>query len=203
MKLTAYIQGFIVTAPLIMAIGAQNIFVLRQGMLKQHVLAIVLFCSVMDAVLIALGVGGLGKILGAAPQLRQFMALGGALFLIWYGSGAARRALSPGALDASLSNGTSSIGAALTSAAAFTLLNPHVYLDTILLVGSIGARLEPTDQPMFVGGATTASLLWFTCLGFGAGVVAPYLSKPKVWRVIESLVAVLMFAIAAKLLLTL
>src|SRR5687767_6717971 len=102
MQLTTFLQGFAVSAPLIMAIGAQNIFVLRQGVLRQHVPAIVAFCSAMDALLIAGGVGGLGAALGAAPALRMVMALGGAAFLAWYGMGAARRAANPSVLDASL-----------------------------------------------------------------------------------------------------
>jgi L-lysine exporter family protein LysE/ArgO len=200
MQATPFLQGFTVSAPLIMAIGAQNIFVLRQGVLRQHVPTIVAFCSAMDALLISAGVGGLGAILGAAPRLRLAMSLAGAAFLIWYGVGAARRAVRPGALDASLAQGVPGSGEALARAAAFTLLNPHVYLDTVLLVGSIGAAQPRLLQPIFIAGAASASALWFASLGFGARLLAPLLSKPKVWRGIEALVAAMMFAIAAKLL---
>lgn len=200
MQLTAFLHGFAVSAPLIMAIGAQNIFVLRQGVLRQHVPAIVAFCSAMDAFLIAAGVGGLGALLGAAPALRLGSALGGAVFLGWYGLGAAQRAMNPGTLDASRIEDVPGLRAALARAAAFTLLNPHVYLDTVLLVGSIGAAHPRVDQPIFVAGAATASAFWFAGLGFGARLAAPLLSKPKVWRGIEALVAVMMFVVAAKLL---
>lgn len=200
MTMTVFLQGFAVAAPLIMAIGAQNLFVLRQGVLRQHVLPVVVFCALMDGVLIAAGVGGLGSLLGAAPMLRVGMALAGAGFLIWYGVGAARRAAAPGMLDAAKGEGASSLGGALARAAAFTLLNPHVYLDTVLLVGSIGAAQAAEYRPVFVAGAASASVIWFTGLGFGARLLAPILSRPQAWRVIEALVAVMMFAIAAKLL---
>jgi L-lysine exporter family protein LysE/ArgO len=200
MEPTAFTQGFAVCAPLIMAIGAQNVFVLRQGVLKQHVPAIVVFCFVMDGLLIAAGVAGLGAVLGAAPNLRLVLALAGAAFLIWYGVGAARRALWPQGLNASGSEAVSGVGGALKRAAGFTLLNPHVYLDTVLLVGSIGAALPGAKQPLFVAGAACASLVWFVSLGFGARLLAPWLSRPMVWRVIETLVVVTMFGIAAKLL---
>lgn len=201
MELNIVIRGFAVAAPLIMAIGAQNIFVLRQGVLKQHVAPIVLFCSAMDALLIAAGVLGLGAILGAAPNLRIAMALAGAGFLIWYGVGAARRAMSSGALDTRGARDVSGLGGALLrAAAAFTLLNPHVYLDTVLLIGSIGAGQTPVNQPWFILGAASASGLWFAGLGFGARLLAPVLSSPRAWRVIEAGVAVMMFVIAAQLL---
>ncbi len=201
MQATAFLQGFAVCGPLTMAIGAQNIFILRQGVLKQHVPAIVAFCSAMDALLIAAGVGGLGTLLGAAPKLRLAMALAGAAFLIWYGVGAVRRAAHPKALDTRLAEDAPGLGAALRRAAAFTLLNPHVYLDTVLLVGSIGAAHPRAEQGFFVAGAALASVAWFASLGFGSRLLAPLLSRPRVWRGIEASVAVMMFAIAARLLL--
>lgn len=201
MQATPFIHGFLVSATLIMAIGAQNIFVLRQGVLRQHVAPIVAFCAVMDALLIAAGVLGLGAVLGAAPTLRFIMALGGAGFLIWYGVGALRRAIRPGALDAGTGDRPTTLGGALARAAAFTLLNPHVYLDTVLLVGSIGAALPRGAQPIFVAGAAAASVVWFSALGFGARLLAPWLSRPRVWRGIEGGVAATMFLIAGKLLL--
>ena len=200
MQSTTFLQGFAVSAPLIMAIGAQNIFVLRQGVLRQHVPAIVAFCSAMDALLIAAGVGGLGVLLHEAPALRLAMALGGAGFLAWYGLGAARRAMNPGALDASRGEDVPGLRATLARAAAFTLLNPHVYLDTVLLVGSIGAAHPRVEQPIFIAGAASASAVWFAGLGFGARLLAPLLSKPKIWRGIEALVAAMMLVISAKLL---
>lgn len=200
MPMTVFLQGFAVAAPLIMAIGAQNLFVLRQGILRRHVVPVVVFCALMDAVLIAAGVGGLGSLLGVAPMLRVAMALAGSGFLIWYGAGAGRRAAAPGALDPTKGEGASSLAAALARAAAFTLLNPHVYLDTVLLIGSIGATQATEARPVFVAGAAFASVVWFTGLGFGARLLAPILSQPRTWRVIEAVVAVMMFAIAAKLL---
>jgi len=195
----SFLHGFTVTAPLIMAIGAQNLFVLRQGALGLHIAPIVLFCAAMDTALVTLGVKGLGAILGQAPSLQAAMALAGSAFLFWYASQAARRAMQPAGLVAGAGPNTARLGVALTQAAAFTFLNPHVYLDTVLLVGAVGAAEPAPAQPWFVAGAALSSLCWFTLLGFGAHKLAPVLARPKVWRTVEAFIAVTMVMLASLL----
>lgn len=197
--LSAFANGFALSAALIVAIGAQNAFVLRQGLRREHVGPVVLFCAAVDALLIAAGVAGLGTLIGAAPALTGALTLGGALFLGWYGLSALRRALRPGALaaeDAAVAPGRRAV---LLRAAGFTLLNPHVYLDTVLLVGTVGATHAPAAQPAFVAGAALASLLWFVALGYGARLLAPLLARPGAWRVLDLMVGAAMLALAAGL----
>jgi L-lysine exporter family protein LysE/ArgO len=198
---TSFAHGFAVSAALIIAIGAQNMFVLRQALRREHVGSIVLFCAITDAVLIGLGVAGLGALLGQAPQLRLTLSLGGAGFLAWYGVGAFRRALAPGALVATRGAQALPLVSALGQAAGFTLLNPHVYLDTVLLVGSIGAAEPAAAQPIFVLGAAVASLSWFCALGYGGRMLAPFFARPAAWKVLEGAVGTTMLALAAGLLL--
>lgn len=199
--LASLAHGFAVSAALIIAIGAQNMFVLRQALRREHVGPIVLFCATMDALLIALGVAGLGALLGQAPSLRLALSLGGAAFLGWYAVGAFRRALAPGALVAARGAQALTLGAALAQAAGFTLLNPHVYLDTVLLVGSIGAAEPVAAQPAFVLGAALASASWFCALGYGGRMLAPLFAKPTAWKVLELAVGTTMLALAISLLL--
>lgn len=199
--LASLAHGFAVSAALIIAIGAQNMFVLRQALRREHVGPIVLFCATMDALLIALGVAGLGALLGQAPSLRLALSLGGAAFLGWYAVGAFRRALAPGALVAAQGARALTFGAALAQAAGFTLLNPHVYLDTVLLVGSIGAAEPLAAQPAFVLGAALASASWFCALGYGGRMLAPLLARPAAWKVLELAVGTTMLALALSLLL--
>ena len=195
-----FLSGFALSAALILAIGAQNAFVLRQGLRREHVGAIVLFCAIADATLIAVGVAGLGAALERLPGLTAALAFGGALFLGWYGIGALGRALRPTVgLEADRWGEALSLGAALARTAAFTLLNPHVYLDTVLLVGSIGASQPPGGQPAFVAGAGLASGLWFATLGYGARLLAPFFARPTAWRVLDALVGATMLALAAGL----
>lgn len=196
--MTAFTTGFAVSATLIVAIGAQNSFVLRQGLRCEHVVVIVAFCAIADLALIAAGVAGLAKILGNAPALAMSLTIAGTLFLLWYGLRALRRAFQPQMLRAA--GGTRvSLREAIAQAAAFTFLNPHVYLDTILLMGSIGARQPPESRLWFVGGAAFASGAWFTALGFGARLVAPLFSRPRAWQVLDILIGAIMLALAAGL----
>jgi L-lysine exporter family protein LysE/ArgO len=184
---------------LIIAIGAQNAFVLRQGLRREHIAAIVLFCIVADVVLMTVGVAGLANVLGSAPVLTGALTLGGAGFLGWYGVQALRRAFRPQSLRVAEGDQAMPLRAALAQAAGFTLLNPHVYLDTVLLLGSVGAR-QPVDmRAWFVGGAALASGAWFSSLGFGARLLAPLFVKPRAWRVLDSLVGVTMLTLAALL----
>jgi L-lysine exporter family protein LysE/ArgO len=195
-----FLQGLALSLGLIVAIGAQNAFVLRQGLRREHVGSVVVFCAVADAVLIAAGVLGMAQALGTNPGVARALALAGAAFLAVYGWRALRRARHPQALTASGTGESISRASALAQAAAFTLLNPHVYLDTVLLVGSIGAQ-QPADlRGWFVAGASTASVLWFGLLGFGARWLAPWFARPKAWQVLDALIGVTMWALAALLL---
>ncbi len=184
---------------LIVAIGAQNAFVLRQGLRREHVGSVVAFCAVADALLITAGVFGMAQALGDRPMLARGLALGGAAFLAVYGWRALQRARQISALDVTASGQTLSRGAALAQAAAFTLLNPHVYLDTVLLVGSIGAQQPAPFQAWFAAGASTASLLWFSALGFGARWLAPWFARPRAWQVLDALIGLTMWVLSALL----
>lgn len=197
---TAFTQGLLTTAGLIVAIGGQNALVLRQGLLRQHVVPVVLLCTLSDWLLIALGVFGLGSLVQSSPGLLAVVRWGGALFLMVYGALAARRAwLGPDqALQAS-SQG-SALSTTLASALAMTYLNPHVYLDTVVLLGSVGAQ-QGAMRPAFTLGAGLASMLWFALLGFGAAAASQWLARPGVWRAIDASVALVMWAVAAQLVL--
>lgn len=197
--LPVFAQGLALSLGLIVAIGAQNAFVLRQGLRREHVGPVVLFCAVADAVLITAGVLGMAQALGDRPLLAQALAVGGAAFLAHYGWQALRRARQSHQLQAADGGGAMGRGAALAQAAAFTLLNPHVYLDTVLLVGSIGAQQPAGLQGWFVAGASTASLVWFTALGFGARWLAPVFARPKAWQVLDGLIGLTMWAMAVLL----
>jgi L-lysine exporter family protein LysE/ArgO len=195
----ALLTGFALGASLIIAIGAQNAFVLRQGLLRQHVGAVVLFCATADALLMTAGVLGVGRALAAAPALARAMTLLGALFLAAYGVRALWRSLRPGVLAAA-AGGAQTRRAALAQAAAFTLLNPHVYLDTVLLVGTLGAQQPPALRPVFLAGACGASALWFALLGYGARALAPWFARPGAWRALDAVVGLTMLALAGLLL---
>lgn len=184
---------------LIIAIGAQNAFVLRQGLRREHVFAVVAVCALSDVLLIAVGVGGLGSLIQAAPWLLDTMTIGGAAFLIVYGLLAARRAFRPSAIDADAAGKPTSLRTAVTTCLALTWLNPHVYLDTVILLGSV-AGSHGDDRWWFGLGAAIGSIVWFTVLGYGARALRPLFAKPTAWRVLDVLIAVVMFAIAASLL---
>lgn len=191
-----FVQGMVLGLGLIVAIGAQNAFVLRQGLRREHVGSVVAFCAVADALLITAGVLGMAQALGDRPALARALALGGAVFLAVYGWRALQRARQASALDVTESGQSLSRGAALAQAAAFTLLNPHVYLDTVLLVGSIGAQQAPPLQGWFAAGASAASLLWFSALGFGARWLAPWFARPRAWQVLDALIGVTMWVLS-------
>jgi L-lysine exporter family protein LysE/ArgO len=196
---SAFTTGFVLSATLIIAIGAQNAFVLRQGIRKEHVAPIVAFCATADLLLIAVGVAGLAGILGDSPRLVALLTIAGSGFLVWYGVRALRRALLPQSLRAATGNEPLSLANAMAQAAGFTLLNPHVYLDTVLLMGSIGTRQPPDMRIWFVGGAACASGVWFTTLGFGARLLAPIFAKPRAWQVLDTLVGLTMLFLAVVL----
>jgi L-lysine exporter family protein LysE/ArgO len=196
---SVFTTGFVLGATLIVAIGAQNAFVLRQGLRKEHVAPIVAFCAICDLLLIGAGVAGLAAILGDSPTLVAILTIAGSAFLAWYGISALRRALLPQSLRAAVGDEPMSLGNAMAQAAGFTLLNPHVYLDTVLLMGSIGTRQPPDMRIWFVGGAACASGVWFTTLGFGARLLAPIFARPRAWQVLDTLVGVTMLTLAVLL----
>ncbi len=196
---SVFAQGLALSLGLIVAIGAQNAFVLRQGLRREHVGSVVLFCAVADALLIAAGVLGMAQALGQSPNLTRALAIAGAVFLAVYGYQALRRAQHANQLTAASGGVGLGRGAALAQAAAFTLLNPHVYLDTVLLVGSIGAQQPAALRGWFMAGASSASLLWFALLGFGARWLAPWFARPKAWQVLDGLIGVTMFLLSALL----
>ena len=199
LALPVFIQGLALSLGLIVAIGAQNAFVLRQGLRREHVGSVVLFCAAADAVLIAAGVMGMAQALGQSPNVARALALVGAAFLAAYGWRALRRARQIHRLDASVAGSSASLATAVAQAAAFTLLNPHVYLDTVLLVGSIGAQQPVALRGWFIAGAAGASLAWFSLLGFGARWLAPWFARPKAWQVLEGLIGATMFVLSALL----
>jgi L-lysine exporter family protein LysE/ArgO len=196
---TAFTTGFALSATLIIAIGAQNAFVLRQGIRKEHVAPIVAFCALADLLLIGVGVAGLAGILGDSPTLVSLLTIAGSAFLVWYGIRALRRALFPQSLHAAAGEEPLSLANAMAQAAGFTLLNPHVYLDTVLLMGSIGTRQPPDLRIWFVGGAACASGVWFTTLGYGARLLAPIFARPRAWQVLDTVVGLTMLALAVLL----
>lgn len=197
----AFIKGLGLGAGLIVAIGAQNAFLLRQGLQRQYVLTCVMICSACDMLLIAAGVAGMGALIAGSPTLLTLARWGGALFLVAYGLRSALSAWKPGTLAADTAKAPQSHAAVIATALAFSLLNPHVYLDTVVLLGSIGGQEAGTARLLFAAGAMSASLLWFVSLGFGARYIAPVFARPLAWRVLDSLMAVVMLALAASLLL--
>ncbi|MFG6486609.1 LysE/ArgO family amino acid transporter [Roseateles sp. BYS78W] len=195
-----FAQGWAMGAGLILAIGAQNALVLRQGLRREHVGAVVAVCTLSDWLLIALGVFGLGALIQGSPLLLEVFRFGGAAFLLGYALLAAKRAWRPAA-GLSAAGTASSLGATLSAAFAFTYLNPHVYLDTVVLLGGLGARQPPELRAAFALGAGVASAMWFSLLGFGAAAAAPKLQSANTWRVIDALVALLMTGLGLQLLL--
>ncbi len=195
-----FAQGWAMGAGLILAIGAQNALVLRQGLRREHVGAVVAVCTLSDWLLIALGVFGLGALIQASPMLLEAFRFGGAAFLLGYAVLAARRAWRPAA-GLQAAGPATSLGATLSAAFAFTYLNPHVYLDTVVLLGGLGARQPPELRAAFAAGAGLASAMWFGLLGFGAAAAAPRLRSAHTWRVIDASVALLMAGLGLQLLL--
>lgn len=195
-----FAQGWAMSAGLILAIGAQNALVLRQGLKRQHVGAVVAVCTLSDWLLIALGVFGLGTLIQGQPLLLTVLRFGGAAFLLGYAGLAARRAWRPSD-GLQPQGGTGGLAATLSAALAFTYLNPHVYLDTVVLLGGLGARQPAELRPAFVAGAGLASAMWFALLGFGATAAAPRLQSTRTWRIIDALVALLMAGLGLQLLL--
>ncbi len=194
-----WLAGLSLGASLVVAVGAQNTFVLQQGLRREHVAAVVAVCLGLDAILMTLGVQGVAAALGKHPALLAAMGWAGAAFLVWYAWQAARRALSGQAMTAHAAQAPRALRVVLLQALACTLLNPHVYLDTLLLVGAIGAQQAPALRPAFVAGCVSASALWFLGLGFGARLLAPVFERPVAWRWLDGGVALTMGALGWRL----
>lgn len=195
---SAFLPGFFLSLSLILAIGAQNAFVLRQGLRQEHVFAVCLVCAVSDAILIAAGVAGFGLASHALPWLEPVLRYGGALFLLAYAARSLRSALrNHGSLTPS-GRQAAGLGATLATCLAFTWLNPHVYLDTVVLLGSISSQHDG-HKAAFALGAMAASFTFFFTLGFGARLLRPVFASQAAWRVLDVLVGIAMLAIALKL----
>ncbi|MDF3414317.1 amino acid transporter [Sulfitobacter sp. M57] len=195
---SSFLPGFALSLTLILAIGAQNAFVLRQGLRREHVFWVCLTCGASDAVLIAAGVAGFGALATAVPWFETAMRYGGAAFLVWYGAQNALSAWRGGAALEADAGAAQSLRQTILTLLALTFLNPHVYLDTVVLIGSISAQYP--DKLAFGSGAVLASLTFFFTLGYGARLLSPLFAKPASWQVLDGVIAVTMWAIAAKLL---
>lgn len=193
----ALVPGFVTGLSLIIAIGAQNAFVIRQGLLRQHVLLIVAICAISDATLIFLGTGGLGTLIQSKPSLLEFIRWFGVIYLTWFGVRSIRSAFKNQSLEATAGS-TISKSAIVSTCLSLTFLNPHVYLDTVILLGSIANQFE-NNRWFFAVGASFASIVWFTSIGYGARAASRFMSKPIFWKILDSLIAVVMFTIAISL----
>ncbi|WP_299406427.1 LysE/ArgO family amino acid transporter [uncultured Roseobacter sp.] len=196
--LDTFLPGYFLSLSLIVAIGAQNAFVLRQGLRREHVFWVCLTCGVSDAILIAAGVAGFGTLAERVPWFETAMRYGGALFLLWYGWRNARSAWAGGHALLADAGARKPLLPTLLTLLALTWLNPHVYLDTVVLIGSISAQYD--NRLVFGAGAVLASISFFFALGYGARVLAPLFARPSSWRVLDGLIACTMWAIAAGLL---
>lgn len=197
--LAAALAGLGFGLSLIVAIGAQNAYVLRQGLRKEHVFVIVAICALSDALLIAVGVAGLGAIIQQLEWLLLLIEVIGGVFLCTYGVMAAKRAWKPEVLNTDTGGKAVSVKVAVGTALALTYLNPHVYLDTVLLLGSIAGTYE-ANRWWFAAGAILGSIIWFSTLGFGARLLDPVFKKPAAWRVLDAIIAVVMFTLGMSLL---
>ena len=198
--MTPVLFGFVAGLSLIVAIGAQNAFVLRQGIRNEHVLPVVILCAVSDLVLIVAGVAGVGALVTAHPQLMTIARYGGAAFLLGYGLLAARRALQPAVMTPG-DAGPARLPAVLLTCLTLTFLNPHVYLDTVVLLGTLASQ-QGDGRWRFGAGAALASLVWFFGLGFGARQLAGLFAKPVTWRILDGVIALTMIALSVSLALT-
>lgn len=196
--LAAILGGLVTGLTLIVAIGAQNAYVLRQGLLRSHIGAVVLVCAASDLVLIFAGVSGIGTIVEHADWVLTVVRWFGVAFLTWYGVNSLRRARHAESLAAAAEARSDSRRTVVGRVLALTWLNPHVYLDTVLLLGSIAQGYDG-GRWWFAVGAGLASILWFSGLGFGARLAAPVLALPRAWQVLEVLIGLTMLAIAVKL----
>jgi L-lysine exporter family protein LysE/ArgO len=185
------LSGFALGGSLIIAIGAQNAFILRMGLIRHQVFVLCLICALSDAVLIAVGVAGLGAVVDTNPQLLKFISIGGGLFLMVYAIFAIRRMIFPETME-SRSARSMPIIKAISICLAFTFLNPHVYLDTVVLVGALAAAWQGQERLIFAAGAISASFVWFFALGYGARLLGPLFEKQISWQILDALIAIVM-----------
>ena len=198
LQFQAGLQGFLIAFGLISAIGAQNAFVIKQAIKKEHTLAVCVLCVACDAVLMSVGVLGFGGFLARSIIWSKILALLGAVFLCYYGALSFRAAFaSHRAIDTRVDTSHSSLKSTLISCLIITLFNPHVYLDTIVLLGGIGVSVD--SKFSFLLGCVSASAVWFALLGLGSNALSPYLSSPRAWRILEGIVGCVMFGIALSL----
>lgn len=195
----AALSGFALGGSLIVAIGAQNAFILRQGLIRSHVFVLCLICAASDALLIAAGVAGLGTLVSQSPMLIAVVTIGGVLFLGTYSFMAFKRAWAPSAMVAGAPQ-SMPLKAAVMACLAFTFLNPHVYLDTVVLLGSLSAAHEGAGRLAYGIGAAAASFTWFFGLGYGARFLAPLFARPSAWRMLDLLIGLVMALLATGLL---
>ena len=197
MLLSSYATGFALGFSLILAIGAQNAFVLRQGLLRQHVFPVVLFCAVADMILIVAGVGGLSLLIAdVASHYAPFLFGFAALWLAVYGVMRLHSAIRASDVMETEAPSAGSVTAVLATAAMLTFGNPHVYLDTVVLIGTVSLQFQGTAKLAYGAGAATASFVFFFALGYGATFLAPQMQRPNAWRVLDAVIAVVMFALA-------
>ncbi|SHM27034.1 LysE/ArgO family amino acid transporter [Roseibium suaedae] len=198
--MTTALSGFLLSLSLIVAIGAQNAFVLRQGLRGEHVFWVCLTCALSDALLITLGVTSLAAISRLLPWIEPVLRIGGAAFLLVYGLRSLRAAIKGGEKLDPNGAAVSSLGSTLLVVLSLTYLNPHVYLDTVLLLGSIASRY-PGEEALFAIGAALGSFVFFFTLGYGARLLRPVFARPQAWQVLDVLIAIMMMSLSASLLL--
>ena len=196
--MSTYFAGFTLGLSLILAIGSQNAFVLKQGLKNQHVFAICLVCAISDALLISFGVTGFGAIVKQFPQIEQFARYGGAVFLGVYAFLSFRSSFTETHALEAVGDTKESLIKAMVMCLAFTWLNPHVYLDTVVLLGSISTQYQPNHM-LFGAGAITGSFVFFFSLGYGARFLAPLFKNPRAWKVLEFAIGMIMASIAVSL----
>ena len=199
MEATAFLKGIGLGGSLIVAIGSQNAYLLKQALKREFVLTCIAICIICDVVLIGAGVAGMGQLIIEAPSLLFWIKIIGAGFLFWYGLRAARSALNPSAMLADTNNTAPDRRTVIAAMLAFSLLNPHVYLDTVVLLGSIGGQQPGNGRWYFALGAMLASVLWFSSLGLGARYLTPIFSRPNAWRILDGIIAVVMWFLAISL----
>jgi len=196
--ISAFVSGLAIGAGLIIAIGAQNAFVLGQGLRRQYHVMVAVICAICDILLISAGVAGLGSLISSSPVWTDIMAWGGALFLGWYGFQSFKSLFSDHKLKQDKSHGKSRREIFFYTIAV-TLLNPHVYLDTVVLLGGIAAQYDTQDRLYFGFGAACASILWFSLISIGAAWASPYLQRPITWKIIDAVTGLMMWSIALSL----
>lgn len=199
MEATAFLKGIGLGGSLIVAIGSQNAYLLRQALKREFVLTCIAICVICDIVLIGAGVAGMGQLIIEAPALLFWIKIAGAGFLFWYGLRAARSAFNPGVMEAGDDAPVGDRRAVIAAMLAFSLLNPHVYLDTVVLLGSIGGQQAGDGRIYFALGAMLASVLWFSGLGLGARYLTPVFAKPRAWQILDGVIALVMWALAVSL----